>query len=1235
MATVVNSRDLKLQTVTPRFNTVRARGLYLNTDSSNFVVKADNTILPSSGIIFTAEYSNITPAVSTTPVFTVTPTGAATLTAIDSMHKKLLFSDMLQDKVTVTATITDTAGVTYTSSSEVSKLREPDIGVDISLDTNVFKVVAGTATPGNIKVTIATKFLEFIGSPTFTLTAVNASDVTISGITLVPDVVLPNVWLLDYDDLVSAGVSSLWVKVSVTDKYSVTHTNKAAVTTISDAQYVTVTGEQTFKFLAGSSTPTSSTITLTALLTGGLTTYDWEYWNGSAWVNLSGTQNTSTYSLAYNNAAWSSTTLRVRCLSGSVYDEITVVKLYDGSSGTSPVIGYLTNETIAVASASDGTGYNVSNAYGTFKMFSGTTDVTSSTSYSIPGGTSGAGIYSITQNGLTLTIGIGNGYYYVSGSSWTTDVESFTVRGIYNSVIVDKVFTVSKARAGTAGSNGTNGTNGTNGINGTDGTDGRTYALAITGGTRSFVYNAAGTASSPTTSAAYGMSLTLDGSVVTPSSYTWSATGRLSGTSSTSAFTPTVNQTYSGDNTSVTLSVTHGSPEVTTSLTVPIGIGKVGDTGTPGTKSVIVKLFKWDTSATVPTTDSSFDWSTMTLSLGSVTGWNTSVTSPTMNGQKLYELSKVITVAATYTGTTTVDWNTADAAGPVGVINEIGIRADGSIGPTGPRTTTGYVYYTLESTTAPTTPTASAFDFSTGAFTSLTANWSTSFSVPSASSSTTGEKYWSSRFVVSEATYGGSQTITFATAVTSTNFDGLVTFTNLSTGTNGAGTSTTFIDGGAITAASVTAGKISTTSLSAIQANLGAVTIATAGNVKSGKTTATDTTNAGFFLGYDSPTYTFFIGNAGDTTSLKYDGNLTLKGGVMNVGTTGAVYGGKTTFGSTAAGFFLGYDSTTHKLNIGDVNSSFSWNGSALAVNGGTITGSTVQTASSGSRVVINTSGISAYNSSGTVVYQLATSTGSLHTETYAASSVPPIDILNGLTDAIPGIYVNCIPLTGTGTIRNGIKVDNSAASGSYGLTLSSTNNASGAKIAATAGTGIDLTVTTGKALVATASSAANTNPAITATVAGSNPAIEVIGGGIKFPSTAVSSSNANTLDDYKEATWTPTVVGTSTGIAVGSASYTKIGRAINFTLNLTFTATGTGVVTFTLPQATTANFSFSCFAAGTVTGMAGPVLAWADSGTSTVNINYFNLSTGVMGGNDMATKVKSGTDIRISGTYW
>ena len=55
--------------------------------------------------------------------------------------------------------------------------------------------------------------------------------------------------------------------------------------------------------------------------------------------------------------------------------------------------------------------------------------------------------------------------------------------------------------------------------------------------------------------------------------------------------------------------------------------------------------------------------------------------------------------------------------------------------------------------------------------------------------------------------------------------------------------------------------------------------------------------------------------------------------------------------------------------------------------------------------------------------------------------------------------------------------------------------------------------------------------------------------GQIVFPATANPSSNANTLDDYEEGTWTPTVAGSSTPgtqtYTLQIGLYTKIGRQV------------------------------------------------------------------------------------------
>lgn len=62
--------------------------------------------------------------------------------------------------------------------------------------------------------------------------------------------------------------------------------------------------------------------------------------------------------------------------------------------------------------------------------------------------------------------------------------------------------------------------------------------------------------------------------------------------------------------------------------------------------------------------------------------------------------------------------------------------------------------------------------------------------------------------------------------------------------------------------------------------------------------------------------------------------------------------------------------------------------------------------------------------------------------------------------------------------------------------------------------------------------------------VGGATPSTS--GSGITFPATASASSDANTLDDYEEGTWTPSdASGAGLSITFNNASYTKIGRLV------------------------------------------------------------------------------------------
>jgi hypothetical protein len=93
------------------------------------------------------------------------------------------------------------------------------------------------------------------------------------------------------------------------------------------------------------------------------------------------------------------------------------------------------------------------------------------------------------------------------------------------------------------------------------------------------------------------------------------------------------------------------------------------------------------------------------------------------------------------------------------------------------------------------------------------------------------------------------------------------------------------------------------------------------------------------------------------------------------------------------------------------------------------------------------------------------------------------------------------------------------------------------------------------------------TTPIVATTmgVGGATPAAS--GAGITFPAGQSASTDANTLDDYEEGTWTPTLTGNTT-YTKQVGRYTKIGRLVTATGTVTVNTLGTGVTSsvFGLP---------------------------------------------------------------------
>ena len=111
--------------------------------------------------------------------------------------------------------------------------------------------------------------------------------------------------------------------------------------------------------------------------------------------------------------------------------------------------------------------------------------------------------------------------------------------------------------------------------------------------------------------------------------------------------------------------------------------------------------------------------------------------------------------------------------------------------------------------------------------------------------------------------------------------------------------------------------------------------------------------------------------------------------------------------------------------------------------------------------------------------------------------------------------------------------------------------------------------------------------------VGGATPSTS--GAGITFPATQSASSDANTLDDYEEGTWTPNQGSglTVTGTFSSSGSYTKIGRVVT----IIATVQGSGNISATALGQISSNLPFSSVAGG---GAYGTGLAYNNSASTT-----------------------------------
>jgi hypothetical protein len=172
------------------------------------------------------------------------------------------------------------------------------------------------------------------------------------------------------------------------------------------------------------------------------------------------------------------------------------------------------------------------------------------------------------------------------------------------------------------------------------------------------------------------------------------------------------------------------------------------------------------------------------------------------------------------------------------------------------------------------------------------------------------------------------------------------------------------------------------------------------------------------------------------------------------------------------------------------------------------------------------------------------------------------------------------------------------------------------------------LVVTTGGTAAVTVDSGQRTKFPTTIGVGGATPSAS--GSGISFPATQSASSDANTLDDYEEGTWTPTLTftgGGSVSYTTQLGTYVKIGRMVhcNVAISLSGTSSPTGNVGLSgLPFTNTGGGQFSSGASKAVIRSLSSsnafILINVDAGATTMsfNSNATNLGASFLQGTEM-----------------
>ena len=140
-------------------------------------------------------------------------------------------------------------------------------------------------------------------------------------------------------------------------------------------------------------------------------------------------------------------------------------------------------------------------------------------------------------------------------------------------------------------------------------------------------------------------------------------------------------------------------------------------------------------------------------------------------------------------------------------------------------------------------------------------------------------------------------------------------------------------------------------------------------------------------------------------------------------------------------------------------------------------------------------------------------------------------------------------------------------------------------------------------------------------------PTINLTGGQIAFPATANTSSNANTLDDYEEGTWTPALTGGT--LTINYATYTKIGNRFLLSMDVNVTSVSAGSINITGVPFNISDNSISAIGGDQYDWTTPLSMLHAYATSTTIQLYYFTSgSNGIICSN---SNIRVGTCIRTT----